>query len=279
MIRSVTPPKPFVKWVGGKRQLLSDIIPRIPSEVGHYFEPFIGGGAVFWALKGRGGVDKYTINDFNLELSNLYEMVRDNPEELIESLKGHENTEKYFYAIRALDREASFESLSALERASRFVYLNKTGFNGLYRVNAKGQHNVPYGRYKNPNIVDEPNIKSCSKALEGVSILTGDFEAIKPGLTKDSFVYLDPPYVPLSATSSFTGYTKDGFCVEEQLRLKEFCDYISDTGGKFLLSNSSAELVKDLYKGYLIEEVHASRAINSRGSGRGKVVELLISNY
>ena len=270
--------KPFIKWVGGKRQLLPELHKRLPVKFNSYFEPFIGGGALMWSLD-RAKIQKIVINDYNYELANLYTVVKEQPEQLLKDLSKHQNTEPYYYKIREMDRTPIYPIRSPVIKASRFIYLNKTGFNGLYRVNASGQNNVPFGRYKNPCIVDEEGIRTCSDFLQNVEVLNGDFELIRPMLDENSFVYLDPPYAPLSATSSFTGYTDKGFNEDMQLRLKEFCDYIDSIGAKFMLSNSSAPLVYNLYSGYHIDEVLASRAVNCKAGGRGKVTELIIRNY
>lgn len=271
-------PKPFIKWVGGKRQLLPDLIKRLPEKIEDYFEPFIGGGALMWSLD-RKLIKKITINDYNSDLVNLYNVVKNSPDLLLENLSKHENNEQYYYNIREMDRQENYEQWDDIAKASRFIYLNKTGYNGLYRVNSKGQNNVPFGRYQNPNIVDAENIQACSQFLKDVVILNGDFENIKHLLTPSAFVYFDPPYVPLSATSSFTGYTDKGFDGEMQLRLKLFCDYIDDIGAKFMLSNSSAALIYDFYSKYHIEEIMASRMVNCKAGGRGKIKELIIRNY
>jgi len=271
-------PKPFIKWVGGKRQLLPELHKRMPTKFDSYFEPFIGGGALMWSLD-RSKIQRIVINDYNPELANLYQVVKDSPDALLKNLSKHRNTETYYYQMREMDRFESYSRRTAITKASRFIYLNKTGFNGLYRVNSRGQNNVPFGRYSNPCIVETDNIHACSSFLQGVEILNGDFELIRPMLDENSFVYLDPPYAPLSATSSFTGYTDKGFNDDMQLRLKEFCDYINSIGAKFMLSNSSAPLIYDLYSEYQIDEVLANRAVNCKASGRGKVTELVIRNY
>jgi DNA adenine methylase len=271
-------PKPFIKWVGGKRQLLPELIKRLPKKIVSYYEPFIGGGALLWSLHNK-NINSIVIGDYNPELSNLYQTVKDHPEKLIKSLKKHKNNEKYFYALREIDRVSSYQRRSSITKASRFIYINRTGFNGLYRVNLKGENNVPFGHYANPKIVDEQNLLKCSKFLQNVEVMNGDFECIKDMLDQDSFVYLDPPYIPLSATSNFTGYTDQGFDVDMQFRLREFCDYVDSIGAKFMLSNSSSSLVYELYDGYNIDTVMASRAINCKGSGRGKVEELIVRNY
>jgi DNA adenine methylase len=270
--------KPIIKWVGGKRQLLNEIKALMPKKYNRYFEPFIGGGALFLELKPKNAV----INDYNKELSNLYTVVRDNPNELIDSVCKHKNESDYYYKIRALDREEeSYSKLSNIEKASRFIYLNKTGFNGLYRVNSKGQCNVPFGRYKNPAYCEPENLQKCSDLLKHTEILNGDFEGIKDKIQKGDFVYLDPPYVPLNITSSFTGYTENGFDENMQLRLRELCDHINNIGAYFMLSNSYTDFILELYDidGYTINTVEANRSINSKGDGRGKVKEVIVTNY
>ncbi|MDQ7061912.1 MAG: DNA adenine methylase [Sulfurimonas sp.] len=267
--------KPVIKWVGGKRQLIEDLTNLLPKKYNRYFEPFIGGGALFFSLKHKNSF----INDYNHELTNLYLCIKNNPTELIKDLSKHKNDEEYYYYIRALDRdEKIYSKLSDIQKASRFIYMNKTGFNGLYRVNKKGQHNVPYGRYKNPNWIDEENINECSKLLEQTEIGTGDFEAIKPLIKKGDFVYFDPPYVPLNDTS-FTSYTKKGFDIETQERLKDMCDYIDKMGAYFMLSNSYNDYILDLYKDYDIKTVLANRAVNCKATGRGKIKEVVVINY
>lgn len=277
-VTAIDRPKPFIKWVGGKRQLLPELIKRLPKEITSYFEPFIGGGALMWSLHNK-KIKSIVISDYNHELSNLYKVVKTNPEKLVSSLKKHKNTEKYFYALRGIDRVRSYQRRSTTTKASRFIYINRTGFNGLYRVNLKGENNVPFGRYSNPKIVDESNLLKCSKFLQDVKVMNGDFECIRDMLDQDSFVYLDPPYIPLSSTSNFTGYTDQGFDFDMQFRLREFCDYIDSIGAKFMLSNSSAPLVYELYESYNIDTVLANRVVNCKGSGRGKVEELIIRNY
>lgn len=267
--------KPVIKWVGGKRQLLKEIKNNIPKKFNRYFEPFIGGGALFFELKHK----QSFISDYNDELTNLYEIIKTKPKELIKDLKNHENTESYYYAIRELDRKSSYKRVSKVKKASRFIFLNKTGYNGLYRVNKLGQNNVPFGRYTDPKIVDEENILACSELLQNTTITTGDFESIKPHVKKGDFIYLDPPYVPLNATSNFTAYTEQGFDDDMQFRLKELCDYINNIGAYFLLSNSYTEFITDLYQDYKIIIVEANRALNCKASGRGKIKEVLVKNY
>lgn len=268
---------PFLKWVGGKRQLMNDIEPLIPSKISTYYEPFIGGGAVLFNQQPK----KAVINDYNSELINVYEVVKDNVEELIKDLSKHQNETEYFYSIRAQDRQEGFEQLSALERASRVIYLNKTCFNGLYRVNSSGEFNTPFGRYKNPNIINETVLRAVSRYLNDndIQLLSGDFEDALKGARKGAFVYLDPPYDPVSKSSNFTGYVEGGFGSEQQERIRDVCINLNQKGIKFLLSNSATPFIKDLYKDFEIIEVDAKRHINSVASKRGSVTEILVRNY
>ena len=270
---------PFLKWVGGKRQLIPEIKKRLPKGLlNHpYYEPFIGGGALFFELQPRQAV----ISDYNEELINVYKIIKESPNELIEDLKKHENTAEYFYEIRSVDRQPLFNHLTNIERASRIIYLNKTCYNGLYRVNNAGEFNSPFGKYKNPNIVNEPVIRAVSKYLNSaqIQILNGDYEAILKNIPTNSFVYLDPPYHPISESSNFTGYVQGGWDEKDQLRLRIVCNALNDKGVKFLLSNSSSDFIKDIYSDYNIHVVQANRAVNSDSSKRGQVDEFLISNY
>ncbi len=268
---------PFLKWVGGKRQLMTEIEPLLPSRISTYYEPFVGGGAVFLHTQPK----KAVINDYNSELINVYETIRDDVDALIEHLATHENDSDYFYQIRALDRQEGFDKLSKIERASRVIYLNKTCFNGLYRVNSSGEFNTPFGRYKNPNIINDTVLQAVSNYLknDNIKFLSGDFEEAIKGARKGSFVYFDPPYDPISKSSNFTGYVQGGFGNEEQIRLRDACIKLDKKGIKFLLSNSSTAFMKDLYKDFEIIEVGASRHINSVGSKRGVVTEILVRNY
>ncbi len=242
-----------------------------------YYEPFIGGGALFFDLQPKRAI----INDYNEELINVYTVIRDNPNELIEDLRKHENTAEYFYKIRAVDRQPLFAHLSKIQRASRIIYLNKTCYNGLYRVNNAGEFNSPFGRYKNPNIVNEPVIKAVSKYLNSpqIQISNGDYELVLRDIPTNSFVYLDPPYHPISESSNFTGYVQGGWNDGDQLRLRDVCNRLNDNGIKFLLSNSASGFIRDIYSGYNIHVVQANRAVNSNSSKRGQVDEFLICNY
>lgn len=269
---------PFVKWVGGKRQVLKEIEKYIPAKYSRFYEPFVGGGAVLFFLQPR----KAVINDSNDELINLYEVIKKAPEELIEDLKRHENEAEYFYRIRGLDRDKDFyQELNNIQRASRIIYLNKTCYNGLFRVNSAGEFNTPFGRYKNPNIVNEITIRAVSNYLSknDVRILNTDYEKSLAHIRKGAFVYFDPPYDPVSGSSNFTGYTKGGFDRCEQERLKQVSDRLNEKGIKFLLSNSSTDFIKDLYSDYIIHTIEATRSVNSKASGRGKIAEVLVKNY
>lgn len=269
---------PVVKWAGGKRQLLSEIIKYIPNKYSTYYEPFIGGGAVLFHLQPR----KAVINDINEELVNLYQVIKNNITELFLSLSEHRNEPAYFYATRELDRDKKkFNRLSNVEKASRTLYLNKTCFNGLFRVNSRGEFNVPFGKYKNPDIINEATLKAVSDYFNNadISFLCGDFETSIENIKENDFVYFDPPYDPISESANFTGYSKDGFSKEDQIRLKKLCDKLDDKGVKFLLSNSATSLILDLYKDYHVEIVQARRAINSDGDKRGKIEEVLVKNY
>ena len=269
---------PILKWVGGKRQLLSEIIPLIDESCDNYVEPFIGGGAVLFRLQPK----KAIINDYNTELINVYRTVRDDLDGLVALLKKHEkyNSSDYYYEVRALDRTPDFDKMSNSEKAARIIYLNKTCYNGLYRVNSLGQFNSPYGKYKNPNIVNEVVLRAISKYLNGneISIRSGDYKDVLNDIEKNSFVYLDPPYMPISSSSSFTGYTEGGFGYDKQVELKEECDKLNSKGVHFLQSNSDCEEIRELYKAYIIKIVKANRAINSDAKKRGQINEVLIYN-
>lgn len=270
--------RPFVKWAGGKRQILPEILQSIPHKFNKYFEPFVGGGALFFELQPKEAV----INDLNSELINLYKVIKNNPKELIDELKLYQNTSDYFYKIRELDRNPNFDKLSEIKKASRILYLNKTCYNGLFRVNSQGQFNVPFGNYKQPNIINDIVIMAVSNYLNSANLLmlSGDFEESLKKAKKNDFVYLDPPYDPVSEISSFTGYTLNGFGKDEQKRLKNVCDRLNEKGVKFLLSNSYTDFINELYKKeYNINIISASRSINSIGDKRGKISEVLIRNY
>jgi DNA adenine methylase len=269
--------RPFVKWVGGKTQLLGEILRRMPSRksIKTYHEPFIGGGAVFFALQPV----KAVLSDANPELINAYEIVRDSVGALIRDLKKHEHSEEYFYEIRDADRSANFKRWSPVRRASRLIFLNKTCYNGLFRVNSKGHFNTPFGRYTNPNWVDAVNLTACSKALSKSEIILSPFDNVLKRARAGDFVYFDPPYAPVSETAYFTGYSKNGFGLDMQKDLFEVCCALDAKKVRFMLSNSAVPFIKELYSKFKVDIVHASRAVNSRAEKRGKVEEVLVTNY
>jgi len=270
--------QPVVKWVGGKRQLLRDIFPLFPKNFSSYCEPFFGGGAVLFSLQPKQAI----INDINVDLMNMYKVVRDNVEQLIETLSKHKNESEHFYKVRDWDRDKPFyDKLDQVSKAARLIFLNKTCYNGLFRVNNAGEFNTPFGSYKNPNIVNAPVLRAVSHYLQTTetTILSLDYSNILESVKPPTFVYLDPPYDPVSDTASFTGYIKNGFNREEQIRLKHHCDVLHNRGVKFLLSNSATPFILDLYSSYNVSSVNAKRAVNSVGSRRGDVEEILVRNY
>lgn len=269
---------PVVKWVGGKRQLLPQILPLIPKRMSAYCEPFLGGGAVLFALQPR----RALVNDLNQDLITVYRVIKENADALIEHLSRHENTPEYFYRIRDLDRDReAYAALSDVEKASRLLYLNKTCYNGLFRVNASGAFNSPYGHYRRPNIVNEQTIRGVSRYFNScdITFFSGDFAAVLDRVPRGGFVYLDPPYDPVSDTASFTGYNRGGFGREEQVRLKACCDALTARGVSFLLSNSATPFIRELYSSYHVSIVQARRAVNSVASRRGAIEEVLVRNY
>jgi DNA adenine methylase len=264
---------PFLKWVGGKRQLLPSITTRAPSQIaGTYWEPFLGGGALFFALAEQGRVQRAVLCDANLDLIDTYRCVREKPESLIRALRRHRNDEEHFYGVRATKPS----TLSPVRRAARFIFLNRCGYNGLYRVNSRGDFNVPFGRYANPTICDAENIRAASRTLQIAELRHVDFEDADSA-RRDDFVYFDPPYVPLSKTASFTAYVRTGFTSDDQRRLRALALRLKNRGVRILLSNSSSDEVRDLYsQGFTVETVDARRLINCQPSGRKAVPELLI---
>ena len=290
--------KPFVKWVGGKSQLVEQIEKMIPTDgekvLTKYAEPMVGGGALFFSILSKYDFEELYISDINAELINAYQAVKNDVGNLIAKLNEmqmlflpmDENGRKYFYyTVRERFNSTTLTEETATEKAAQFIFLNKTCFNGLYRVNRKGQFNVPMGAYKNPTICDDENLRNIHEALKNVTIVCGDYSLSKSFIDKDTFVYLDPPYRPISETSGFTAYNIDVFDDNEQIRLAKFIDEINLSGAKIVLSNSDPKNVNeddnffdDLYKNYKINRVEASRAINSKGDKRGKINELLICN-
>lgn len=267
-------PRPFVKWAGGKGQLLPELVARVPQPFNRYFEPFVGGGALFFNLSPKQAV----LSDSNPDLINLYLVIRDQVDELIEDLGQHVYEREYYYRLRQVDRTLEYERWTAVERASRFIYLNKTCFNGLYRVNSRGEFNVPFGRYQNPTILDVENLRACHVALQGVAIECRDFRQACRELGAGNFVYFDPPYMPMSATASFTGYTREGFGEAMQVALASVCREIDRRGVRFMVSNSDTPLVRELYEGFRVEVVYAARSINSQGRKRVRVPEVVVRN-
>lgn len=269
--------QPFLKWAGGKRQLLPEIKKYLPKKYNTYYEPFVGAGALFFDQQPK----KAIINDVNTELINCYEVIKKLSIDLIVELQKHKNTEKYFYNIRELDRTKEFKKLSCVERAARIIYLNKTCYNGLFRVNRQGQFNSPFGKYKNPNIVNSETIKAINLLLNrnSVEILNTDFAKAVETAKRNDFIYFDPPYDPISDTASFTGYSSNAFGKNEQERLRDLFDKLTRKGCKVMLSNSATDFIAELYKDYNIITIQANRNINSVGTDRKKINEFLILNY
>lgn len=291
--------KPFVKWVGGKSQLIDQLEALLPADFTErenvtYIEPFVGGGAMlFYMLQTYPNIKSAVINDINPDLTLCYQVVRDNPTGLINSLK---DIQTQYHALKTEEERRTFfleqrdrfntKSLNAIENCTLFFFLNRTCFNGLYRVNKTGKFNVPFGKYVTPTICDAATIYADSKLLQRVEIMTGDFEQTFDKIKGNTFFYFDPPYRPLSNTSSFNDYTKEDFNDDAQIRLKLFCDRLNEIGVNFMLSNSDClgkngtdRFFDDLFINYKIERVWASRNINSVASKRGKLTEIVISNY
>ena len=261
------PRRPFVKWAGGKRQLLPELLRHVPERFGRYFEPFVGGGALFFELRPQAAV----LTDVNERLIRTYRGVRNDVEGVIRLLESYPHDERFFYELR--DRE--IDSGTDAEVAAWFIFLNKVGFNGLYRVNRKNRFNVPFGRHKNPTICDEATLRACSRALQNAALEVTDFGAAVADAGPGDLVYFDPPYVPLSVTSNFTKYTSAGFGPEAQLRLRDLALSLKQRGVHVILSNSSA--ARDLYQpSFITTEVSATRLVNSKVTRRGAVTELVI---
>jgi DNA adenine methylase len=285
--------KPFVKWAGGKSQLLDEIAARLPDglktgEIDTYIEPFVGGGAVFFHItQNYNNIKHFYLFDINQDLINCYNAIKTDVESLIGKLKAlqtkflrkNTSSRKHFY----YDTRTEF---NADRSPAKLIFLNKTCYNGLYRVNRKGEFNVPFGDYKNPTICDEENLRNVSTLLQKADITCGDFTDSEKCIDNHTFVYFDPPYRPLSPTASFTSYSKDSFSEQDQIKLAKFCGQIHSRGAKFLLSNSDPKnedptdhFFEDHYKGFAIDTVKAARAINCQASGRGQINELIIMNY
>lgn len=264
---------PVLKWAGGKSRLLAQYEPYFPTEFKHYYEPFVGSAAVFFWLRGQ-AQGRVTLSDVNFELINFYRALQTDLEGLLEHLAEHraQHGHDHYYATRALDPD----SLTPTARAARLFYLNKTCYNGLYRVNSRGLFNVPMGRYKKPAILDPRRLEAASEALQGVKLAVEPFDRVLRRARAGDLVYFDPPYQPLSATSNFTSYTKDSFGEAEQRRLAEVFAKLAQRGVAVMLSNSSAPLIRELYRDFRQIEVQAHRFINSKASRRNKIKELLI---
>ncbi|PIY60158.1 hypothetical protein COY95_03230 [Candidatus Woesearchaeota archaeon CG_4_10_14_0_8_um_filter_47_5] len=270
----------FVKWAGGKTQLIEQLSPLFPRKFNGYLEPFVGSGAVFFYIIQKFNLSEAIISDINEELINTYQVIKEDVERLITELKQHKEYHivegsKYYLTIRATNPN----ELPLLERAARFIYLNKTCFNGLYRVNSKGQFNVPMGSYKNPDIIQEEKLRFISKLLQPVTIKVMSFEKVFDLAKEEDFIYLDPPYYPLLKGKSFTTYTKDNFLEEEQKLLAEVFKKLNKKGCLVMESNSDTDFIRDLYSEFKISVVKAKRMINCDGSKRGEINELVITNY
>lgn len=267
--------RPFLKWAGGKRQLLPEILSRLPPSFARYHEPFVGGGAVFFALHERGllGPKRARLADINADLVNAYQVVRDRVETLIVLLGQFRNEEDFYYEVRAQETH----TLDPVQRAARLLYLNKTCFNGLFRENRQGRFNVPFGHYSDPQFLKPNDLRAASRALRGVAIEQSTFDELESQAQPGDLVYCDPPYAPVSRTASFTSYSAGGFDDSAQARLTAMVQRLGNRGVNVLLSNSSVPLTHELYRNLHVEQVYASRAINSRGDRRGKVPELLVA--
>ncbi len=269
----------FLKWAGGKLQLIEQFENLFPHNFRNYYEPFIGSGAVFFYVKSKLKPNKVILSDTNEELINCFVAVRDKPSELVEVLLNHrkKHSKEYYYAVRSIESSR----LDSLARAARLIYLNKTCFNGLYRVNSKGQFNVPFGDYENPSIFDRNTLFQASQLIQGVHLQVMTFEKVLDFAGKDDFVYFDPPYIPLSKTSSFTRYSKSDFSMKEQKRLSEIFGILDSRGCFVMLSNSDHALTRELYRHYEKNTVivRAKRMINSVGSRRGAINEVVVTNY
>ena len=270
-------PKPFLNWAGCKTNLLGQYEPLFPEWSGDYFEPFIGSGAVFFYLSARPEERNYYLSDLNQEIVDAFCAVRDDVEGVIKLLAKHQqlHSKDYFYQVRGLVPQ----NLSALEKAARTIYLNKTCFNGLYRVNKKGEFNVPMGNYKKPSILQIETLKAASRALSSADLSTGHYSVLVDKAQAGDFIYLDPPYHPLSKTAMFTNYVAQAFGEKDQMELAEVVTALSKKGCLVMESNSNTDFIKDLYKGFKIQEVWARRSINREKSKRGAITELVVTNF
>lgn len=266
---ALAPAKPFLKWAGGKTQLLAEILARVPKQYGRYYEPFLGGGAVFFGLR----PDRATLSDINPDLIATYTAIRDEVDAVIEALQGYRCDRDDYYRVRAQPQH----DMTTAQRAARLIFLNRTCFNGLYRVNRQGQFNVPFGRYTNPTICHADNLQQVSRAMRKMRLRCQPVAAIARQARRGDFVYFDPPYVPLSATAQFVGYARGGFALDDQKRLARLFAALARRGVQVLLSNSDTPLVRHLYRKFRIDQVMARRRINRSADGRGAVAEVLVS--
>lgn len=293
--------RPFVKWAGGKGSLISQLNNFYPYELRHgiierYIEPFVGGGAVLIDILQKYNVEQAYAFDINIDLINCYNVIKNNVEELITSLRqmeteylqlGQEERKNYFYNKRdEYNNYTLEENEQNIQRAAQFIYLNRTCFNGLYRVNKSGKFNVPVGSYKNPTICDEENLRNLSELIQNVQFQYGDYRRSMEYVTENTFVYFDPPYRPLNVTSGFTSYTKEDFNDDNQRELAEFYRELNEQNAKLMLSNSNPKntnkedtFFDNIYQGFNIDEIYASRMINANSKGRGKISEILVTNY
>ena len=267
-------PRPFLKWAGGKGQLVDDLLALVPRHFNNYYEPFLGGGALFFAMYRKGLLEDKDVHlsDINTELMYTYLSIKEDLQSVVRKLKSHKYEKNYYYKIRSQDPSKLFPDILA----ARMIFLNKTGFNGLYRVNSMGFFNVPFGRYKNPQICDKENLKAVSRALEGVDIHITSFENILNIVRRGDFVYLDPPYVPMSETAHFVGYHQNGFGADDQERLAQVFEKLDGRGVHVMLSNSDTPWVRKRYKAFRQVRFDARRSINSKAGLRGPVGELVI---
>lgn len=264
--------RPFLKWAGGKGQLLPELLARLPGTFGAYHEPFVGGAALFFELRARGRLSRAVLSDANPVLVDTYTAIRDDVEGVIAALGAHRYDRDHYYTVRAWDPA----TLPAAGRAARVIFLNKTCFNGLYRENSRGQFNVPFGRYANPRFCDGENLRAVSRALQGVEIRREEFGGVLDRAVAGDLVYFDPPYEPASATASFTAYHKGGFGRDQQQALRDVFATLAGRGVHVLLSNSDVPFIRDLYAGFRIDRVLAARSINSKADRREAVGEVLV---
>jgi len=270
-------PRPFLKWAGGKTQIVDALLEHMPLVFNVYHEPFVGSGALFFRLYRERKIRHAVLSDLNPELIDTYLAIRDHVAEVIQILSEFPYDKEFYYGVR----NKSPEQLSLPERAARMIYLNKTGYNGLYRVNRQGKFNVPFGRYKSPKILDSENLMAVSQALREVEILCASFETVLERAAPGDWVYFDPPYAPISQTANFTSYYANGFGLDKQEQLRNVCVQLTQNNVSVMLSNSNTKVIRELYSlpCFIIDEILANRAINCNGAKRGKIPELIITNY